>query len=356
MKRFLLCIVLALAVGVAGGTVYGQVVPTASSGEDFKKVGAAGGQFLKMEVGARAAAMAGAYSGVSDDLTSLFWNPAGIARLDGIAANFSYTQWFADFSHNFVAASMPVGEQFRAALHVVTFTSGDIEVTTVRDPEGTGTFYSRNDLAIGATFGGYLTDQFSFGVTTKFVKEGFSSVSSSGLVFDVGTMYETGINGINLGFSISNLGSDFSYEGQDLVEQVEQEPSLRRRETDVTVLTNPYPLPLSFRAGIAADVLESFFDYEVVEDETREHALLLALDFVTLSDTPEQYNVGAEYTWNELLALRAGYKFNHDELGFSGGLGINYVGGGFAGTLDYALSTVSTFDLIHRISIGVDLN
>ncbi len=356
MKRLFLSIVCAAVVCAGAGEALAQSGPAASSGTDFKKVGAAGGQFLKMEVGARAVGMGGAYTGVADDLTALFWNPAGIADLEGVSANFSYTSWFADFSHNFVAASLPVGDQFRAAVSVTTFSSGDIEVTTLLDPDGTGSFYSREDIAVGATFGGYLTDQFSFAVTAKYVEEGFSSVSSGGMVFDVGTMYDTGINGVKLGFSINNLGSDFNYSGQDLVFQAEEEPVLDRRPSDATLLSNPYSLPLSFRAGLAADVLENFFGMTTEEGEVREHALLMAVDFVTLSDTPEQFNIGAEYTWNELLSLRGGYKANHDELGLSGGLGINYVGGGFSGQLDYAISTVSNFDVVHRVSIGVDLN
>lgn len=356
MKRGLLSMICAGLLAFAGTDVSGQVTPTASSGSDFKKVGAAGGQFLKMGVGARATAMAGAYSGVANDLTSIYWNPAGIADINGIAATFSYTQWFADFSHNFVAASLPVGDQFRAAVSITTFSSGDIEETTLEDPDGTGRFYSRSDLAIGLTFGGYLTDQFAFGVTGKYVKEGFASVSSGGLVFDVGTMYETGISGIRLGFGISNLGAELSYDGQDLVNQVQTDPALRRRDTDVGVLANEYPLPLSFRAGISAEILQTLFDLEYSEDDIQEHAMIVALDFVTLSDTPEQYAVGAEYTWNELLALRAGYLFGQDEFGVSGGAGINYVGGGFDGTLDYSAANTATFGVVHRITVGIGLN
>ena len=46
---------------------------------EFTKVGLSGGQFLKIGVGARGTGMAGAFSAVSDDLSSIFWNSAGLA-------------------------------------------------------------------------------------------------------------------------------------------------------------------------------------------------------------------------------------------------------------------------------------
>src|SRR6185369_14383012 len=48
----------------------------------FEKVGTFDGQFLKIGVGARAEGMGGAFVGVADDATALFWNAAGIARID----------------------------------------------------------------------------------------------------------------------------------------------------------------------------------------------------------------------------------------------------------------------------------
>lgn len=40
--------------------------------------------FVSMEEGARATAMGGAFTGVSDDATAVFWNPAGCPLVDGL--------------------------------------------------------------------------------------------------------------------------------------------------------------------------------------------------------------------------------------------------------------------------------
>ena len=72
------------ALGLAG-----VLVPAlAGAANIFEKVGTFDGQFLKIAVGARAAAMGGAFVAVSDDATALFWNAAGIARINPITDHF----------------------------------------------------------------------------------------------------------------------------------------------------------------------------------------------------------------------------------------------------------------------------
>jgi len=116
-----------------------------SSAGEFLKVGAAGSQFLKIGVGARASGMAGAYTAVANDLTALYWNPAGLADIKEMSAEFHYTQWFAGFTHSYAALAMPVGENFTAAAQLISFNSDKIPVTTMAQPEGTGSHYSVND-------------------------------------------------------------------------------------------------------------------------------------------------------------------------------------------------------------------
>ncbi len=342
MKRLLVSALCAASV-LGSGTAFAQSSSTAA--DEQTKVGSAGGQFLKIGVGARATGMGGAYSGLSNDITSIYWNSAGIADVEGISANFSYTQWFAGLSHNFVAASMPVGEQYRAAISITSFTSGDIPVTTLQNPNGTGTNYSLSDLAIGLTFGGKLTDQFSFGITGKYVQQSFSSVSSTGVVFDIGTMYRTDLQGLRIGFSINNLGSEFRYSGQDLVATTEPTTGLGQRPTETEIVAKTYSMPLSFRAGIAADVFE--------DDEVNK--LVVAADFETLSDAPEQYAIGAEYTWNDFVSVRAGYRVGQEQLGVAAGAGLKYESGGFKGSIDYSINPTTDFGLLNRLSLNINL-
>ncbi len=314
-----------------------------ASGGEFSKVGAAGGQFLKIGVGARANAMGGAYGAVANDLSSIFWNPAGLAEVGTMSADFSYTQWFATYSHNFGALALPVGDGYTAAFSVISLSSGDIRVTTIDKPEGTGSIYQVNDIAVAASFAGFLTDQFSFGVTVKYVQNAFSSVAADGFAFDIGTKYDTGIQGIKLGFSMHNLSNQLRYDGTDLRTTKKLDDALDMAPLDATYLAYPFNLPIQFRAGVSSEIID-----------TDEHKLLAAADFVTLTDVPEQFMIGAEYVWNDFLAIRGGYTFGQNQLGVSGGVGLKYFGGGFGGTLDYSINPTVNLGLVNRLTIGLN--
>jgi hypothetical protein len=315
-----------------------------SSGGQFVKVGAAGGQFLKIGVGARAAGMGGAYSSVADDLTALYWNPAGLADVKGVSGSFSYTSWFYGFSHMFAAATMPLGTNFQIAVQIISLTSQNIEVTTFDQPDGTGLFYKVQDLSGGLTLSGFLTNQFSFGVTAKYVSNGIANLSAGGIAFDIGTKYETGVQGIKIGFAIMNLGTEQQYSGSDLQSTMKLDPAFKQAPQDFAILAYPFQLPLTFRAGISSELIKS-----------EEHALTAAFDFVTMSDISEQFIIGAEYTWNDLLSLRGGYVFGQSQFNICGGVGIKYIGGGLDGALDYSLTPTVNLGLVNRIGVSVKM-
>lgn len=321
---------------------------------DFTKVGLSGGQFLKIGVGARATGMAGAHSAVANDLSSVFWNPAGLASIKKYAADFSQTFWFGGMSHNFAAAVIPISENYRLAASFTNFTSGDIQVTTMDQQDGTGGIYQVSDVAIGLTFAGSLTEQFSFGVTAKYISMGFTNMNAGGVLFDVGTRYETGFEGIVLGFNISSLGSQMEYTGSDVARTNNPIDGINTLPVDMRLLTSPFDMPLSFRMGIGADLCKgALFEPEIDESGVLQHSLVTAVDFETFSDVSEQFAFGAEYTWKEFVSLRAGYRMGSDQFGFAGGVGIRYVSEDFSGRIDYSINPTINLGLINRVSIAL---
>jgi hypothetical protein len=343
MKKYIILIaILSIPMLVVNSLAVSDLNVGTTAGET-SKVGAAGSQFLKIGVGARANAMAGAFTSMADDLTSVHWNPAGLANLKSMNADFSYSQWFGKFSHNFGGLAMPLSEDFTFAASVVSFTSGDIPITTMYRPDGTGASYSVSDFSLNLSLAGYLTKEFSFGVNAKYIHNSFASLSSTGMAFDIGTMYDFGYYGIKLGFSIHNLGTQQTYDGVDLRTTRKLYDAMHATPLDAAYLSYPYNIPIIFRAGISGDVIN-----------IPEHKLRVAMDFNTLTDVPEQFAVGAEYVWNDFLALRGGYMLGHDQLGFSGGVGLKYFGGGFGGQIDYAVTPTVTMGLLNRLSVSLN--
>lgn len=343
MKRIKLLVVSLIALVAISNYAFsvGENVEATTKGQTTK-VSTAGGQFLKVPIGARGMGMGGAYGSVANDLSALYWNPAGIADIKTVATEISYMQWFATYSHSFAAASFPLNQDYVVAVNATSFSSGDIQITTIENPEGTTAKYTVSDLALGVTFSGYLTDQFSFGITAKYINNSIYNLSSTGLAFDIGTMYNTGIYGIKIGFSIHNLGGETSYAGQSLRTIKKTIEQLNAAPVDMSMIAYPYSYPLIFRASLSSELYK--------EDD---HKVIGAVDFNTFSDVPEQFSLGAEYSYADFVALRAGYQTSQDQFGFAAGIGIKYEVGGVDGRFDYAINPTKTLGLVNRFTIGI---
>lgn len=313
---------------------------------DFSKVGVGMGNFLNIPVGARAVGMGAGFSGVSDDVSALYWNPAGITQLRGASVSYGYGSLFAGMTHNFAGATFPIGDQYKGGISLISYGSDDIPVTTMFRQDGTGETYTARDLSIGATFAGQMTDQFSFGVTGKFINLTLASLSTSGVAFDVGTMYEPGLWGMRLGFVIQNLSSSLKYTGSNLVRSGGVDQTTGNQNPDVQIEPLEGTLPLTFRAGLSARVID--------EEDSR---LLASSEFSTASDRGEFVSLGVEYLWSELIAARLGFQSGTEEaFGVSGGIGVRYQTGSFLGQIDYGLRPHKTLGLVNQISASVAFN
>lgn len=136
------------------------IVPAHSQ---VSKVGTVGFKFLDIGVGGRAQAMGEAYAALGTDASAVFWNPAGIANIQGGDLFAGYTKWPADINlYSFALArrmSLPVLGTATLALSGTLLNTGEMNRTTEYDPDGdfSGTF-SYEDYALGLTLGKYLTD------------------------------------------------------------------------------------------------------------------------------------------------------------------------------------------------------
>jgi len=75
--------------------------------------------------------------------------------------------------------------------------------TTLEKPAGVTSTFTASDVSIGFTFAGYLTDQFAFGITGRYLDNTIAEANAVGFAFDIGTKYETGIQGIILGVPLN---------------------------------------------------------------------------------------------------------------------------------------------------------
>ncbi|MCB0711702.1 MAG: PorV/PorQ family protein [Ignavibacteriae bacterium] len=314
--------------------------------KEFSKVGVGTGTFLNIPVGARATALGSSFAALADDPTALYWNPAGITQIAGTSVSGSYTAMFAGINHSFAGMTFEISDSYKAGISALSLSSGDIEVTTLFDQNGTGGFYSATDLAIAASIAGQLTDQFAFGFTSKVVNMSISDVSASGIAFDFGTLYDPGFLGMKIAFAVQNLSAPLKYSGPGLIQKGRTDQVKGNREPDVELESNTVSLPLAFHAGVMADLIQN----------NEDHVLRGVGEFTTSSNQAEGLGLGVEYVWKDLLAARVGYQTGSaDAYGLSGGLGLTYQSGSFNANLDYAIRPHKNLGLLNTITASIRL-
>jgi len=319
-------------------------------GQNVSKVGTTAASFLNIDAGARGVGMGGAFVSVADDISSMYWNPAGLARMKQGEATFSNTRWIADIAYNYAGVAVPMGQFGTVGVNAAFLTMDEMLRTTVSDPDGEGgETFSAGSYAFGLTYARNLTDRFSIGFNLKYVSERIWHTSASGMAVDIGTLFDTQFHGMKIGMSISNYGTKMQMDGRDLVLQTDIDAATAGNNPSINAVlqTDKYDMPLLFRVGVSVDVLKGLYDSN----------LIVAVDALHPNDDVEYVNAGLEYTYHRMVSLRAGYKslFARDSeegLSFGGGV-TTKVFGRAAVRLDYAWGDFGILQDIQKFSLGL---
>lgn len=319
-------------------------------GGGFSKVGTTAAQFLKIGVGAKAMGLGGSFTALANDVTSLYWNPAGITNINKFSLAVSHSEWFAEISHDFVGVVLPLSTSDIIAINVIALNTGEQEVTTVIQPEGTGVFYDVSDLSIGLSYARTLTDRFSVGLTVKYIQQNLYNESANTFAVDIGTTLHTGFHDLIIAMSMTNFGGNMKLEGRDLITiSNTTNQASGSYNPDARLKTEPWPLPLMFRVGIAMDLIggsDPFIDSEM-------NRFTMAIDGVHPNDNTEKVNIGGEYAWNETVFARLGYKINYDVEKWTFGVGVKVNFGTQQAGFDYALIDFRDLGKVSQFSLQV---
>lgn len=315
---------------------------------DVTNSGTSAAAFLEIGIGARAEALGGAFTALANDASALYWNPAGLSQLQNISFTANHTRWLANTNFQYFGVVLPFGNNMVFGIGVTILDYIDNQpVRTINQPEGTGEFYDASDLAIGASYGMALTENFSFGLTAKYIRQSIWHETAESFAFDFGVLYITPLNGLNIGTSISNFGGEMQLDGSDLVRPYDADPqNYSNDKLNVLLKTDAFALPLLFRFGLSY----SFTPFE-------NHNFIIASDVIHPSNDVESLNAGIEYNFSDFLSLRGGYQSLFDvnrENGLTLGFGVKNP---FENTLnisfDYAYSKWGVLGDVQRFSVDL---
>src|SRR5262245_53526892 len=264
--------------------------------------------------------MGGAYVAMADEATSVFWNAAGIARVDPDKSQLSlnHANWPADLSFDQVGYVFHMKKIPGAfAVHARALTMQPMEVTTAFQPTGTGETFDAGMLAAGITYARLFTDKFSAGLTVNTIHTGLADLSQQTFSVDLGTLYDVGAAGMKIGMAIQNIGSQ-----EKFIEREARIPSIFRVGTSATLFSNS------------------------------SQKLVGSFEFSHPPDNAERVHVGADCSFKKYLFLRGGYGFNYYAEWLGAGVGFHFpVSVASIADMDYSYTDMLDLGASHRFSL-----
>ena len=283
------------------------------------------GAFLYVPIGARPAAMGGAYLAVSDDGAGPMYNPAGLSNIKRTLFGTSYRVMKLDRMLGYATFIVPTKGE--SALGVHWLYAGD-KGLQARDDRGViipGFDIRKNDHDISIVFAKRFEDLFGAGIKMNYLQSTFVEMSAFGVGFDLGAMFYLSelfdrnkrdlmaVQDIRVGFTVKYLAAEYRWNNENYVG-----PNVAD-QTGGTVQKDKIPVEIGLGASAR------FFDRK----------LLLAADILKNTKQSPFFHAGAEYMLHSRLALRGGFSDGR----LTGGTGFLFDVGNRKIAVDYAFST-----------------
>lgn len=274
--------------------------------------GTSGAPFLKIGVGARAAGMGEAFCGLADDINAIYWNPAGMANIQGQEIELMHLAWLQDINYEHLAYAKETGMGvIGGAVSMVNVKDMDewVEDSGVAEYKGN---FNASDMALSLSYARELRG-IMIGGNLKHIFQKIKDKKASTLGLDLGVLSKTPVDGLTAGATIQNIGGKLKFVS----------------ESD--------PLPLIIKAGVA---------YRLPANKD----VVITGDLNLPNDNDLSVRAGIEWgiaIGENKLLLRGGYKSGVDLGEFTAGLG--FVKAGMC--LDYAFVPYGDLDDTHRVSL-----
>ncbi len=174
-------------------------------------------EFLNIGVDAAALGMSKSVVATSNDVSSIYWNPAGLTSVKDYQGSLMHASYFAGIAnYNFASFAMPIDTKSAVAISLIRFGVDDILNTTeLIDSQGNIDFnqislFSAADYAFNIAFARKIINKnINFGINAKIIRRIIGDFASSwGFGFDAGIQFER--NNWYLGLMIRDITTTFN--------------------------------------------------------------------------------------------------------------------------------------------------
>ena len=236
---------------------------------------------------------------------AIYGNVAGITACNKLDLNFTHTSWLVGVGNDTRIASFGilarVGESTVMGLSFMSFSIGEIPITTTQnpDPNTLGTF-KPNLMNINLSVAKAFSNSISGGFNLKIISESIKDMGGVGVALDAGIQYVTGpFDNIHFGITLKNIGPTMKFSGDGISLRVFMDNNSNQQFTMVQRVDD-FELPTQLSIAAA-------YDFHFAET----NRITLAGDFISNSFTNDQFVLGLEYGWKEILQIRAGYTYEN---------------------------------------------
>ncbi|MFQ3675767.1 MAG: PorV/PorQ family protein, partial [Endomicrobiia bacterium] len=291
--------------------------------------------FLKIGVGARAAGVGESFCAISDDVLSIYYNPAGLAQIDLFEVNLGYNKFIENIYYFSSGYNIPMSfkrkkkPNYDFNLGLGIFYLGMDEINSYDSGGQPLSSVTAADLSVSLSYSQRIIkykdaiDMPDFkpglfsGITLKVINKKLAEVSQSGFTADLGLLFVSKKiffdGSFRTGISLQNFFGGLQFDKEIA------------------------PFPLNTKVGLA------------YRKDVMGNPLTTGIDF---NLNPTFFSLGTEYSIMNIFAIRAGYKFAQEtyvDQGFRVGLGM----GSNNFRFDYAFSPVTVFGDTHKINITI---
>lgn len=337
----------------------GIACPTLFAGNPDRQ-GEAGAYELLLNPWARSSGLHTMSTSMIRGVEAMRLNVAGLAHVSKTEILIGHTKYLVGtgVGINALGVGQRVGKNGVLGLSLMAMDFGDIPVTTVAQPEGTGATFSPNFYHLGVSYAHIFDNKVSVGFTIRTISESTADLSAQGVALDGGVQYVTGEqDNFKFGISLRNVGTPMRFGGEGLSFRATNPDGIINYDLSFDQRAASFELPSVLNIGASYDV----------HLDSRNKVSILG-NFTSNSFSRDALGGGIEYSFNKALMLRAAYKY---ELGSNQSTVTNSVYSGLAAGasieipfsqkdekrlgIDYAYRATSTWDGSHNLTVRFTL-